>query len=682
MPYYQPGDIILRDHKIEAFIGQGGFGEVYRAVDLNLHEPVALKILRRSTGMEDGYYDRARDRFTLEARLGHRITHPNIIRIYKFAPDETSGLLVLVMEYASGGSLADKMKSGPLEVSDVLQIARQVAAGLSALHEQDVVHRDLKPSNILFDAYGVAKVADLGLAQPASVIQVSGASSGGGEWQTQPGTPAYMSPEQDNGRLHHLPPSSDIYALGLIIFEMLTRRSYKNQIPGTFVSKLRPEVPVTLDDLLAQMLSEDPRQRPWDGEAAEKAIAAVPEHNPMAALIEVPSISASIGNLEEGLKAIKDMIAAETWQMAAETLSELEADYPHNYRLRLPRMQIDQGLKAQHEAEEKTQREAVAKAKREAEEKAKREAEEKAKREAEEKARHEAEEKTQREAAAKAKREAEEKARHAAEEKAQREAEEKKRRFLRYAGDRIFIRLDQVQEMEFVRIPAGEFWMGSDKKKDKSAGSNEQPQHRVALPEYWMGRTPVNNAQFAAFVQTGGGQAPSGWQNNLPPADKLDHPVVGVSWADAAAYCAWLSQLTGQKVGLPTEAEWEKAARGADERIYPWGGQAPDSSRCNFNLNVKGTTPVGQYSPLGDSPYGCVDMAGNVWEWCADWFDAGYYAGSPATSPPGPAKGQYRVTRGGSWLNESRYVRAAFRYRSAPGYLSHYQGFRCRLSPL
>jgi len=236
--------------------------------------------------------------------------------------------------------------------------------------------------------------------------------------------------------------------------------------------------------------------------------------------------------------------------------------------------------------------------------------------------------------------------------------------------------------MEFVRIPAGEFWMGSDKKKDKSAGSNEQPQHRVALPEYWMGRTPVNNAQFAAFVQTGGGQAPSGWQNNLPPADKLDHPVVGVSWADAAAYCAWLSQLTGQKVGLPTEAEWEKAARGADERIYPWGGQAPDSSRCNFNLNVKGTTPVGQYSPLGDSPYGCVDMAGNVWEWCADWFDAGYYAGSPATSPPGPAKGQYRVTRGGSWLNESRYVRAAFRYRSAPGYLSHYQGFRCRLSPL
>ncbi|HNT56217.1 MAG TPA: protein kinase, partial [Anaerolineaceae bacterium] len=109
MPFYQPGDIVLRDYRIEAFIGEGGFGEVYRAVDLNLREAVVIKILRTDGGMADRDYEQARARFTLEGRLGHRISHPNVVRIYKFAPDEASGLLVLVMEYISGGSLADRL---------------------------------------------------------------------------------------------------------------------------------------------------------------------------------------------------------------------------------------------------------------------------------------------------------------------------------------------------------------------------------------------------------------------------------------------------------------------------------------------------------------------------------------------------------------------------------------------
>ena len=363
-------------------------------------------------------------------------------------------------------------------------------------------------------------------------------------------------------------------------------------------------------------------------------------------------------DLNESLLAVADMMDAQEWDLADESLSDLERQFPGHLRLKLPRKKINQALEARRLARENAQREAVAKAQREAEEKARR-------------------------------------------------AAALRPGFLRREKDRTFIRLDQDQEMEFVRIPAGEFWMGSDPKQDKAADTDEQPRHQVTLPEYWLGRAPVTNAQFAAFVQaasyrtvaeadgygwvwnfqkrewvkTNGAdwQHPGGPQSEI--TQKHNHPVVQVSWADAVAYCDWLSKLTGQKVGLPTEAEWEKAARGPDGRLYPWGNQSPDASRCNFGLQVKDTTPVGRYSPLGDSPYGCVDLAGNVWEWCADWFDSGYYASAPRSNPPGPASGTYRVVRGGSWSNESRRVRAAYR-RGGPDYRNDNRGFRCRLSPL
>jgi len=653
MPYYQPGDIVLRDYKIEAFIGEGGFGEVYRARDLHLREQIALKILRHTSSIDDAYYERAKQRFTLEALLGHHTNHPNVIRIYKFAPDETSGLLALVMEYAPGGSLVDRMKSGPMAVEDALQIARQVAAGLSALHAQDIVHRDLKPSNILFDATGSARVADLGLAQAATaMLQITEVSTGaGGEFHSSPGTPAYMSPEQESGR-PHLPPASDIYTLGLILFEMLTGRSYKNQPPGTCARQLRLDVPQQLDDLLLTLLSEDPRQRPWNGTKAETALVALAITTPAAPTSIQPPQTGR--HLEEGLAALDEMMQAEEWELADETLAEMENEFPGNFRLKLPRKKITQALVAVQ-----------------------------ARRAADVRARQEAEEKARQEAA-------------------------RRPGYLRREDERIFLRLDKNQEMAFLPIPAGEFLMGSDPEKDTQLLPREKPQHRIILPEYWLGRAPVTNAQFAAFVQAskhrtaaeieGYGWIWDGqkgewvkidganWQQPHGPhsglAQKDDHPVVQVSWDDAVAFCIWLSKLTGQKVSLPTEAEWEKAARGTDGRIHPWGDQPADAGRCNFNMHVKDTTPVGQYSPLGDSPYGCVDMAGNVWEWCADWYAEDYYAQSPQANPVGPATGQYRVLRGGSWNIVTGLVRAAVRFGGAPVYRGYDQGFRCRLSPL
>jgi len=171
--------------------------------------------------------------------------------------------------------------------------------------------------------------------------------------------------------------------------------------------------------------------------------------------------------------------------------------------------------------------------------------------------------------------------------------------------------------MKLVRIPAGEFLMGSTRLRDKDAWDDEIPQHSVFLDEYLIGKTPVTVAQNAAFIKASGYKANQGLTNS-----KEKHPVTRVSWDDAAAFCSWASQETGRKVHLPgrnvhlpSEADWEKAARGIDGRLWPWGDQSPDPVHCNFDCNTMSTTAVGKYSSKGDSPYGCTDMAGNVWEW-------------------------------------------------------------------
>ena len=238
--------------------------------------------------------------------------------------------------------------------------------------------------------------------------------------------------------------------------------------------------------------------------------------------------------------------------------------------------------------------------------------------------------------------------------------------------------------MSMVYVPAGGFIMGNM----LGAGSDEEaPPHLVTLDGYWIDRTEVTNAQYRAFMNATGYRAPelcSAEDITYTDADLADHPVACVNWDDAQAYCAWVGGR------LPTEAEWEKAARGVDERVYPWGGLIFDGSRtnycdasCELSENDPGTNdgyarsaPVGSF-PEGASPYGALDMAGNAWEWVNDWYNFGYYARSPQDNPQGFNIGDYRVLRGGGWSSSASNARTTFRAWLAPEEGDRAIGFRC-----
>jgi serine/threonine-protein kinase len=263
--------------------------------------------------------------------------------------------------------------------------------------------------------------------------------------------------------------------------------------------------------------------------------------------------------------------------------------------------------------------------------------------------------------------------------------------------------------MQMVFIPSGNFRMGSNAGPDF-----EKPEHTVWLDAFWMDRTEVSNQQFERFVKESAYQTDAelagwsyvfdlssgkwskmtgaSWRHPQGPASNLvgleQHPAVYMSWNDSSAYCTWAGRR------LPSEAEWEKAARGTDGRLYPWGNQKPDKNLLNFaDKNIpldwadqnmdEGytfTSPVGHY-PEGASPYGVLDMAGNVWEWVNDWFDPAYYQTQTVwRNPAGPPARVGRVLRGGSWDDSAGVTRSSFRLGYYPMDAYAFYGFRCALS--
>jgi serine/threonine protein kinase/regulation of enolase protein 1 (concanavalin A-like superfamily) len=248
-------------------LGSGRFGDVYKALDTTLDREVALKILKPEWSGDTLFVQQ----FQREAKIAAKIEHPNIVGVYEVG--EEDGRWFIAMQYMPGGNLQERLdqfrdSNQAMPILQARKIALDIAQGLSALHHRDLVHCDLKPSNVLFDADGHAHVGDLGLALSYTATRSTMIES---NVQHSPGTPAYMSPEQETG-MAHLRPPSDIYALGLILFEMLTGRSYKNIEPGTKLSTLRMDAPPDLEALLQRILAKDYSQRPWNGEKAAEAL--------------------------------------------------------------------------------------------------------------------------------------------------------------------------------------------------------------------------------------------------------------------------------------------------------------------------------------------------------------------------------------------------------------------------
>ncbi len=230
-------------------------------------------------------------------------------------------------------------------------------------------------------------------------------------------------------------------------------------------------------------------------------------------------------------------------------------------------------------------------------------------------------------------------------------------------------------EPEWVKVPGGKFWMGSEKGEYK----NERPLHRVDVAEFQIARVPTTNAQYALFVADAKVEPPEHWRGGGPPKGKENHPVVYVSWRDAQAYCRWLSEKIGKAVRLPTEAEWEKTARGdTDQREHPWG-DGWEELRCNSNeLGLGDTSPVGLFLS-GASPYGCLDMVGNVWEWCQSKYQAYPYEAEDGREVI-DSSDDIRVLRGGAFSYFRGGARCAFRYDGHPNLRVGYFGFRVAVS--
>lgn len=240
--------------------------------------------------------------------------------------------------------------------------------------------------------------------------------------------------------------------------------------------------------------------------------------------------------------------------------------------------------------------------------------------------------------------------------------------------------------MTLYYVPAGDFVMGSNR-----GDANEQPVHTVYLDAFWIDETEVTNSMYAIFLDDQGNQVDGDayWLDEGDSDVKLhptggswivesgyeDHPVVEVSWYGAKSYCSWVGRA------LPTEAQWEKAARNSDGRDYPWGNDVPGNGVLNFNNYLKDTTPVEKY-PRGVSPYRVLDMGGNVWEWVADWYGESYYRNSPSKNPLGPGSGQFRVRRGGSFTDHGYVVRATYRASSDSDFTNLNVGFRCAMNAI
>jgi formylglycine-generating enzyme required for sulfatase activity/tRNA A-37 threonylcarbamoyl transferase component Bud32 len=675
-----PGTIFGRDFKIVQPLREGGMGAVYVAEQLSTGKQRALKVMAPELAMDAG----TRERFVLEARAGSRIESDHVVEVVTAGVDEETGAPFLVMELLRGEELADaSARLGPLPLGDVAEVLSQVGHALEQAHAQGIVHRDLKPENVFLaasrrrDVAFTAKILDFGIAK---LVEDSRQKTG-----TQPlGTPLFMAPEQTD-RKGRISPATDVWALGLIAFKLLTGRDFwradgslamllreicVDPIPFASVraaelgarplepgEKPTPPLPPGFDAWFARCVAQSPEARFAEaGEAVRAFGELVTTDAPRGALIAAGTGSlvgsgahggggATSGAGHDRTAGARAATGAPMTQPARATSSGsgaragiavgavvLAAAAFFGYRFLssggAPPTAVPGAATPSTTPSSPASQAAAA---------------------------------------------------------------------------------PPACPSGMVSIAGGKMFMGA---RDLPEHAHAAPPHEVKVSAFCLDKTEVTTRAYLACVEKGECERPPDKVNwpgvspadvklysgfcNASQKDRGDHPVNCVTWSMADGFC--------RKAGarLPTEAEWELAARGSSQRKYPWGDDPPGprflnacgkecaswfadhgdkKHRTMFDEDdgFAGTAPVGSF-PAGAPPSGVVDLAGNVWEWTSDWFAP--YAADPATDPHGPSSGTERVVRGGDFTgSEPEWASPAYRWKTAPETYRHAIGFRCAASP-
>jgi len=672
-------------------LGQGGMATVYLAYDLRLDRKVAVKVIRRDV-FPPVVLEKVLKRFEREAKALAKLNHPNIVAIIDYG--SYNGSPYLVMPFIPSGTLKDKLGK-PISFREAARTLAPLARALAYAHDQEIIHRDVKPSNILITQSGDPVLTDFGVAKLLEEVDGNTLTGTG----LGLGTPEYMAPEQWQGKANA---RSDQYALGVMFYEMVTgQKPFTADTPIAIMLKqlneplpnlrqFSADLPEEVEISVLKMMAKDPKNR-------------YPNMNAVANMLE--KVATQQLPIREETRYFEDVSDQEDEQtrddqsLRPESGSETSPEkVPVDLKTDVyPDETIDQVESPTHKPIPERMEKGFP-------------------------------------------------------EDQQSSApgriynwnsvvkkwggigvglitltivvvtiilSSQSKNFSPVPTDTNMgsvleessssatpepinsptntliptlsftpsptlgigsIRISEIDGMEMVYVPKGNFMMGSD---HPDARTDEQPIHEVFLDSFWIDKYEVTNAQYRECVNSGQCEPPTKHTYFLDE-QFYDHPVVEVNWFNAQSYCDWV------KRELPTEAQWEKAARGTDGRIYPWGDITPNSTILNHS-NANGTTVVGSYES-GVSPYGAYDMGGNVWEWVSDWYEENYYEFSPVTNPQGPEIGTQKVLRGGSWFSLGKIVYSSYRYKLDPNRsfviyavgmldqrLSEY-GFRCVLN--
>jgi len=688
----------LAHYEVIDKLGYGGFGNVYLAADAKLgNRLVVLKVLHPHLAADPDMVKR----FRREAQAMGQLDHPNIVRIYSV--EDQLPPPFIVMEFVQGITLADLLQQGAISFEEALPILRQIGEALDAAHLQGMVHRDVKPSNVLITPEGVAKLTDFGIVK---MLQ-------GNETTLTPtigtmGSVRYMSPEQvDIHRQDEIGPSSDIYALGVMAYQMLAGRvPFEGQnnaailmahmaTPPPDPSSFNPALSPAVVSVLMKVLDKKPAHRYSTASAfinaLQQAVAGemhAQYHPPTTAEISALSplnnsnppqstpstaqestrrwatgvsvlvlllVGVILGGVINEVLSNEGQVQTPLPIAAGSATPTATADSNTTPVTTTPSLPTSDNSKNSKTPFVATDTSAIA---------------------------------SQTPTSA---------TQTATLTSTPTQATQTPTPNPPTSTPTIQLPVTEVamsDGMVEVYVPAGEFLMGSAKGDQK-----EQPEHLVYLDEFWIDQTEVTNAMYRACVDAGSCDEPTipSFHPIYTDPDFLNYPIIHVSWNDAQTYCEWAERR------LPTEAEWEKAARGVlvlsprrkeESRIYPWGNSDPTSDQvnlCDKNCSEEWkidwiddgyphSAPVGSY-PAGASPYGALDMAGNVLEWVADWYDEAYYLDSPTENPTGAMEGKRRVKRGGAWSDGAYNIRVTHRESEKPSERNDVIGFRCARTP-